>query len=94
MPNFHPILFKFCAYVNYMLIYKMHREGKFPKTITNLAALFLELFEPPSYLCSETKGADQLRRYCEADLRLWFVGFLMRRLIYKIIEFKLGLVMA
>ena len=49
MPNFHPILFKFCAYVNYMLIYKMHREGKFPKTITNLAALFLELFEPPSY---------------------------------------------
>ena len=49
MPNFHPILFKICAYVNYMLIYKMHREGKFPKTITNLAALFLELFEPPSY---------------------------------------------
>ena len=49
MPNFHPILFKFCAYVIYMLIYKMHREGKFPKTITNLAAHFLELFEPPSY---------------------------------------------
>ena len=49
MPNFHPILFKLCAYVNYMLIYKMHREGKFPKTITNLAGLFLELFEPPSY---------------------------------------------
>ena len=22
------------------------------------------------YLCSENKGADQLRRYCEADLRL------------------------
>ena len=50
MPNFHPILFKFCAYVNYMLMYKMHREGKFPKTITNLAALFLDLFEPPSYI--------------------------------------------
>ena len=27
-----------------------------------------ELFYP----CSENKGADQLRSYCEADLRLWF----------------------
>ena len=24
------------------------------------------------YLCSENKGADQLRDYCEADLRLCF----------------------
>ena len=24
------------------------------------------------YLCSETKGADQLRSYCTADLRLCF----------------------
>ena len=24
------------------------------------------------YPCSENKGADQLRNYCEADLRLWF----------------------
>ena len=24
------------------------------------------------YLCSENKGADQLRSYCEADLRLCF----------------------
>ena len=24
------------------------------------------------YLCSENKGADQLRGYCEADLRLCF----------------------
>ena len=24
------------------------------------------------YLCSENKGADQLRSYCEADLRLSF----------------------
>ena len=24
------------------------------------------------YLCSENKGADQLRAYLEADLRLWF----------------------
>ena len=36
------------------------------------------------YLCIEKKGADQLRSYCEADLRLWFrlcrVGFPMRRL--------------
>ena len=47
MPNFHPILFKFCGYVKYMLIYHMYRELKFPMTITNLAALFLELFKPP-----------------------------------------------
>ena len=32
-----------------MLIYNMRRERKFPMTITNLAALFLELFEPPLY---------------------------------------------
>ena len=25
----------------------MHRERKFPMTITNLAAVFLELFNPP-----------------------------------------------
>ena len=25
-----------------------------------------------NYLCSENKGADQLRNYCEADLRLCF----------------------
>ena len=35
-----------------MLIYNMHRESKFPLTITNLAALFLELFESPSYFCT------------------------------------------
>ena len=38
------------------------------------------------YLCSENKGADQLRGYREADLRLCFricktLGFLMMRLI-------------
>ena len=38
------------------------------------------------YACSENKGADQLRSYCEADLRLCFrIGknpvFLMMRLI-------------
>ena len=36
------------------------------------------------YSCSENKGADQLRGYSEADLRLCFrinVGFLMTRLI-------------
>ena len=38
------------------------------------------------YPCSENKGADQLRGYREADLRLLFshiqiVDFLMRRLI-------------
>ena len=38
------------------------------------------------YLCSESKGADQLRGHREADLRLLFlhmqnVGFLMTRLI-------------
>ena len=36
------------------------------------------------YPCSENKGADQLRGYCEADLRLYFrlckkPGFLMTR---------------
>ena len=40
------------------------------------------------YTCSENKGADQLRGYCESDLRLCFrlcrltVGFLMRRLLF------------
>ena len=41
------------------------------------------------YPCSENKGADQLRGYREADLRLCFRkckkkknGFLMTRLIY------------
>ena len=24
------------------------------------------------YPCSENKGADQVRSYCEADLRIWF----------------------
>ena len=46
MPNFHPILFKFCAFLNYMLVYNM--------TITNLAAIFLEPFEPPSFIWSTT----------------------------------------
>ena len=35
-------------------------------------------------MCSENKGADQLRSYCEADLRLCLpieiIGFPMRRL--------------
>ena len=40
-------------------------------------------------MCSENKGADQLRSYCEADLHLCFhIGrllvFLMQRLMYKI----------
>ena len=40
------------------------------------------------YLCSEKKGADQLRGYGEADLRLCFCkckknGFLMTWLIFK-----------
>ena len=39
------------------------------------------------YLCSENKGADQLRGYREADLRLCFricikSGFLLTRLKY------------
>ena len=38
------------------------------------------------YLCRENKGADQLRRYCTADLRLFFshmqkTGFLTMQLI-------------
>ena len=39
--------------------------------------------EQLNYPCSENKGADQLRSYCEAYLHLCFeiqnVGFLMRR---------------
>ena len=42
------------------------------------------------YPCSENKGTDRLRSYCEADLRLWFlpmqiVGFPMRWLIYDLL---------
>ena len=48
IPNFHPIVFKFCAYVNNMFMYNMHRDREFPMKSNNLAALFLELFEPPS----------------------------------------------
>ena len=36
-----------------MIIYNMHRERKFPMTITNLAALFLGLFGPPSYIYNQ-----------------------------------------
>ena len=43
------------------------------------------------YQCSENKGTDQLRGYCEADLRLFshmrIVGFLMRRLVYVVYLF-------
>ena len=56
MPNFHPILFKFRTYVNYMLTYKMHRERFIPMAITNLAALFLDIFESPSYIGGSTTG--------------------------------------
>ena len=37
-----------------------------------------ELFYP----CSENKGTDQLRSYCEADSHMQNVGFRMMRLIY------------
>ena len=47
MPNLHPIVFKFCAYVNYMLIYNMHRERKFPMTITNFANVSSNFLNPP-----------------------------------------------
>ena len=33
---------------------------------------WLEKVEELYYACSENKGADQLRSYCEADLRLCF----------------------
>ena len=42
------------------------------------------------YLCSENKGADQLRGYREADLRLFShvqkAGFLTTRLIYDLVR--------
>ena len=45
----------------------------------------IKIVEGLYYLCSENKGADELRGYREADLRLCFricknVGFLMTRL--------------
>ena len=56
-----------------MFMYNMHRDREFPMKTNNLAALFLELFESPSYYqCRENKGADQLHGYHEADLRLCF----------------------
>ena len=33
---------------------------------------WIEKVEELYYPCSENKGADQLRSYCEADLRLCF----------------------
>ena len=45
------------------------------------------------YLCSENKGADQLRRYCRADLRLCFhirrMFVLCRGLILYIITYSI-----
>ena len=41
---------------------KMARDWKF----------WIEKVEESYYLCSENKGADQLRSYCEADLCLCF----------------------
>ena len=34
--------------------------------------LWIKVEKELSYPCSENKGADQLRSYCEADLRLCF----------------------
>ena len=39
------------------------------------------IYKVVHYRCSENKDADQLRSYCEADLRLCF-RLLLRRLIY------------
>ena len=50
MPNFYPILFKFCAYVNNMFMYNMHRDREFPMKSHDLAALFLGLLESPLYM--------------------------------------------
>ena len=41
---------------------KMAGDGKF----------WIKKVEESNYPCSENKGADQLRSYCEADLRLCF----------------------
>ena len=38
------------------------------------------------YPCSENKGADQIRGYCEADpAPLFSVSFLMRRLLFSVL---------
>ena len=55
-----------------------------------MAAVETGNFEFMYYLCSENKGADQLRSYCETDLRLFFsrlqnVSLMMRlKLIFVI----------
>ena len=53
---------------------KMVRDWKF----------WIEKVEELYYPCSENKGADQLRSYCEADLRLCF------RIIMQIVGFPMG----
>ena len=40
-----------------MLIYNMHRKREFPMKINNLAELFRELFERPSYKKRSIHGA-------------------------------------
>ena len=62
MPNFYPILFKFCAYVNNMFMYNMQRDREFPMKTNNLAALFLGLFESPSYYCVWVTWASMASR--------------------------------
>ena len=48
-----------------------NRPVQFQKTSRRLKFRFYEE-EKLYYPCSENKGADQLRSYCEADLRLCF----------------------
>ena len=48
-----------------------NRPVKFQKQSRRLKFRFQEE-EKLYYPCSENKGADQLRSYCEADLRLCF----------------------
>ena len=53
---------------------------------------WIQIVEGLYYLCSENKGADQLRGYREADLRLCFCickknGFLMTRLTLCVSDF-------
>ena len=50
MPNFHPILFKFCAYVKHMINENMHRERKIISHDNyKFGSTFSRIFEPHSY---------------------------------------------
>ena len=49
-----------------------HKPGCISAEVASRLKLWSYEVEGLYYLCSENKGADQLRSYCAADLRLCF----------------------